>query len=257
MDEQELNQTQETEEELTDEQALEIINAENAQPEEEYDPLSDEDGAQEPEEPEAEPEPDNPEEGAAQRVEDVANRARDEPDSADAQFARRVRAAYGEMTDEQIIDAMRTAQAERMHEEDPEISVKAAKMILEARESRSGAASGAEDEKQHKDEHAQALEAQAQEMVKTKEGAALLREMLTDETVKARIDSGEWDVHQARAYYEGKKESEAHTRKAPTTMKVRGNRAPRKSIEDMTDEEFEKFSERVERARAQGKRIVL
>ena len=229
MDEQEMTmeetqgKQEEQETEMTDEQAQEILYGEEAEAEEE---------TAEEKEPE--------------------HRARDEP-SADEAFAQRVRKAYDGMTDEQIMDAMITSRAEKMHEEDPEISVKAAKMIIMAREGLSDTGKKQESEQ---DDHAKMLREQAQEMAGTREGAQLLKEMLTDETVKRKIDAGEWDVKQARAYYEGKQETESAQRKAPVTMKMKpAQTARRKSMSEMSDEEFDRVEQRVENALRAGKRV--
>ena len=244
MDEQEMTmeETQaQKETELTDEQAQEMLYSEEAEAEEEVSALEDEEpkeeeGAEEEEEQEKEP----------------AHRARDEP-GVDEAFAARVRKAYDGMTDEQIMDAMITSRAEKMHEEDPEISVKAAKMIIMARE---GLSEQRETKNDDQDEHAKMLKEQAQEMAGTREGAQLLREMLTDETVKRKIDAGEWDVKQARAYYEGKRETESEQRKAPVTMKMKSAQtAKRKSVSEMSDEEFDRVEQRVESALRAGKRV--
>ena len=248
MDEQEMTmeETQDQQEEqvteLTDEQAQEMLYGEEAEAEEEVSALEDE----EPQEEEESAEEEKAEE------KEPEHRARDEP-NADEALASRVRKAYAGMTDEQIMDAMITSRAEKMHEEDPEISVKAAKMIIMARE---GMSEKRETKNDDQDEHAKLLREQAQEMAGTREGAQLLREMLTDETVKRKIDAGEWDVKQARAYYEGKRETENEQRKAPVTMKMKSAQtAHRKSMSEMSDEEFEKVEQRVESALRAGKRV--
>lgn len=243
MDEQEMTmeETKEQQEtELTDEQAQEMLYGEEAEDEEEVSALEDEEPQEE----------ESTEETAEEK--EPEHRARDEPD-ADAAFASRVRKAYAGMTDEQIMDAMITSRAEKMHEEDPEISVKAAKMIIMAQE---GLSEKRETKNDDQDEHAKLLREQAQEMAGTREGAQILREMLTDETVKRKIDAGEWDVKQARAYYEGKRETESEQRKAPMTMKMKSAQtARRKSMSEMSDEEFEKVEQRVESALRAGKRV--
>lgn len=245
--EQEAQEPEQTEAEMTDEEIEQQIYAEEDGPGEEVNLLEDE--AQEDEQEE------EPEEEPAE--DEVEHRARDEPDkapSADEQFARRVREAYGGMTDEQIVEAMIEAQAQKMHEEDPEISVKAAKMIL-AERAKTGSAVKAEPAE---DAHAQLLKEQAQEMAATKDGAALLREMLTDETVKAKINAGEWDVKQARAYYEGKRESESRAHKAPTTIKARGAmKSATKNVRNMSDAEFDAFDKKVSDAYEHGKTPVF
>lgn len=247
MDEQEMtmeetqDQKDQQETELTDEQAQEMLYAEEAEEEEEVSALEDEEPKEE----------ESAEEEEAQEKE-PEHRARDEPD-ADEALASRVRKAYAGMTDEQIMDAMITSRAEKMHEEDPEISVKAAKMIIMARE---GLSEQRETKNDDQDEHAKLLREQAQEMAGTKEGAQILREMLTDETVKRKIDAGEWDVKQARAYYEGKRETESEQRKAPVTMKMKSAQtAHRKSMSEMSDEEFDRVEQRVESALRAGKRV--
>jgi S-DNA-T family DNA segregation ATPase FtsK/SpoIIIE len=234
------------EETVTDEEIEAQIYAEDDDEGEEVNML-DEEG----EEPETQ-EQEEAQEDAAQ--DEPAHKARDEP-SADELFARRVREAYGGMSDEQIMDAMLDAQAQKMHEEDPEISVKAAKMILQERAKTGGVQTAKTPET---DAHMEALKAQAQEMAATKEGAALLKEMLADETVKTKIDKGEWDVKQARAYYEGKRESEAESRKAPTTIKARSAvKAASKSVKNMSDAEFARLEARMDEAFEQGKRPRL
>ena len=118
MDEQEMtmeetqDQQEEQLEEMTDEQAQEILYGEEEQAEEEISALEDEEQQEEEE---------SAEEETAEEKE-PEHRARDEP-NADEAFARRVRKAYDGMTDEQIMDAMITSRAEKMHEEDPEIIV--------------------------------------------------------------------------------------------------------------------------------------
>lgn len=247
MDEQEMtmeetqDQQDQQETELTDEQAQEMLYGEEAEAEEEVSALEDEEPHEE----------EGAEEEEAQEKE-PAHRARDEPD-ADAAFASRMRKAYAGMTDEQIMDEMITSRAEKMHEEDPEISVKAAKMIIMARE---GISEQRETPNVGQDEHTKMLKEQAQEMAGTREGAQLLREMLTDETVKRKINAGEWDVKQARAYYEGKRETESEQRKAPVTMKMKSAQtAHRKSMSEMSDEEFDRVEQRVESALRAGKRV--
>lgn len=244
-------EAQEEPQELTDEQVEAQLYAEAEEEAEEVSVLE-EDG----EEAGAETDEDDAEgEQEQQEEEEPAHRARDEP-GADEQFARRVREAYGGMTDEQIVEAMLTAQAERMHAEDPEISVKAAKMILEARAKSGGAEKAATQRTAEADAHTARLTEQAREMAGTKEGAALLREMLSDEKVKAKIDAGEWDVKQARAYYEGKRESAAQARRAPTTMKTKSAQTVRrKSIDEMSDAEFAQIEAKVDDALRRGKRI--
>ena len=248
MDEQEMTmeETQDQQEEqlaeMTDEQAQEILYGEEAEAEEEVNALEDEEQQEEEE---------SAEEETAEEKE-PEHRARDEP-SADEAFAQRVRKAYAGMTDEQIMDAMITSRAEKMHEEDPEISVKAAKMIIMAREGLSDTGKKQESEQ---DDHAKMLREQAQEMAGTREGAQLLKEMLEDETVKRKINAGEWDVKQARAYYEGKQETESAQRKAPVTMKMKpAQTARRKSMSEMSDEEFDRVEQRVENALRAGKHV--
>ena len=238
--EEQAEQTIEETPEMTDEQIEENLYAPDTEEAEEINVLE-EDGEEEEEQEEAQ------EEETAE--DEPAHKARDEP-SADELFAQQVRRAYGGMT-----EAMMEAQAQKMHEEDPEISVKAAKEIIKLRAQASGVVTA---KPAAEDGHAKMLKEQAQEMASTKEGAALLKEMLTDETVKAKIDSGAWDVKQARAYYEGKRESEAGARKAPTTIKARGAvKSATKNVKNMSDAEFAKLEERMDELFESGKRPRL
>lgn len=246
MDEREQTMTdeeieQELEDAIQDEEAEEVRPLEDAEEEEE-----------EQEQEEGEDEEAQEEEEAEE--EETEHRARDEPkESEEAKFAKRIRMTYPGMTDEQIFETLLEAQAQKMHEEDAEISVKAAKMILKARQ---GAAEPVKPGKTQQEGHVEKLKEQAQRMAQTPEGARMLKDMLEDGTVRERIDAGEWDVEQARAYYEGKRE--AQKGKAPATLKTRTTRGRgERNFAKMTDREFDEADERISRALEEGYRVSL
>lgn len=162
----------------------------------------------------------------------------------------------GKYTREQIMEAVDEHLARKMHEEDAEISPKAAKKIIEA--------------------EAKAVSPTANPQVEAiKEGMKgliddgwtpeELQEFVADETVREDIAAGK-TVRQAARAYERRQRTQpaaapkAERKRAVPTIKSASLPAENINedyIDDMTPEQFAAFRAKVNKARMQGKRVRL
>lgn len=163
----------------------------------------------------------------------------------------------GKYTRAQIMEAVDEHLARKMHEEDAEISPKAAKKIIEA-EARSGAPANAQ---------LDALKAGMKGLVEDGWTEEELRAFVSDESVRDDIAAGKTVRQAARAYERRQRTAPAaetrpaERKRAVPTIKSAGLPAEgnigEDFIDEMTPEQFAAFRAKVQRARMQGKQVRL
>lgn len=171
----------------------------------------------------------------------------------DLDFSAMVRGASGDMTDAEIAEALRDYQARKIADSDKEISPKAARQIVEAREKARGATG--ESARSEAD-----MRAELQRMM-DEDGWTLdeLKAFSQDEQVKAAIDEGASLRRAAKAYLQRQIAPQTQRRRSvPTSRSAGTSDAPHESaIDRMSDEEFERFAEKAHRAAMSGKRVRI
>lgn len=178
---------------------------------------------------------------------EAALRAQSRKYQPDVQLAKTARDVFAGMTDEQIAQAMLEYRAAKMAEEDPEITPKAAKQILELKTSKA--------EPAESDVRRTQLEDQ---LYALRDSGADLRGMFQDAEIARHIDEGSWDVNMAYAYWQGAQRSAQKRDNPPVaTARSTGGGAKTKNFADMTPEEFAAFNARIEQQLRSGKRVVL
>lgn len=162
----------------------------------------------------------------------------------------------GRYTREQILEAVDEHLARKMHEEDNEISPKAAKKIIEAEAKAASPAANPQVE---------ALKSGMKSLIEDGWTQEELEAFVADETVREDIAGGKTVRQAARAF-----ERRAHTppepaakaerKRAVPTIKSAGlpdDAAGENYIKEMTSEQFAAFRAKVQKARMQGKQVRL
>ncbi len=172
----------------------------------------------------------------------------------DLDFSARVHGAAGDMTDDEIADALRDYQARRIAESDADISPKAARRIVEAQERAN----------QPRADNPQRGEAEAEVQSLYADGWTEdeLLALTTDAEVKRQFAAGV-SLRKAAKMYLQRQQTVQQTVQPQTpkrgvpTAKTAGSGAPPddNAIANMTDAEFDAFQKRVERATMEGKRV--
>lgn len=163
----------------------------------------------------------------------------------------------GKYTREQIMEAVDEHLARKMHEEDAEISPKAAKKIIEAEAKAASPAADAQVE---------AIKEGMRGLIEDGWTQEELKEFVADETVREDIAAGK-TVRQAARAYERRARTQltepapkAERKRAVPTIKSAGlpaEGAGENYIKEMTSEQFAAFREKVRKAQMQGKRVRL
>lgn len=168
----------------------------------------------------------------------------------DLDFSARVHGAAGDMTDEEITEALRDYQARKIAESDKEISPKAARKIVEAQERAN----------RQEDPRSTQVQADVQSLYNDGWTVEELQALTTDETVRRQVSEGVSLRKAAKMYLQRQTTTQQTTRRRSVpTAKTAGSGAPPdyNDIANMTDAEFDALQERVERAAMEGKRVRL
>ena len=170
----------------------------------------------------------------------------------DVNFAGRMRGIADGMTDEEIIDALTTHQARKMHERDADISEKAAKEIIRARQSGNTA------QARQVEAYRKGIESLMEDGWSTEE----LREFANDETVRSDLNEGKTLRQAATAFLRRIRSGQAETpaakkRGVPTVTRAASGNVGRDRIAEMSDEEFDKFQRSVSARALAGEKIRL
>lgn len=157
-------------------------------------------------------------------------------------------------SEDEVRELIRASKAEKLSKEDPDISPKAARRIVEAEERHAG-----------EDAQKQAITQGIQSLFEDGWTSDELRAFSMDATVREDIAAGR-SVRQAATAYlrRGRSAQEqppagANTRRGVPTLRSQAT-APtrdRSAIDDMTDAEFAEFSERAMEAAMSGKRVLI
>lgn len=157
-------------------------------------------------------------------------------------------------SEDEVRELIRASKAEKLSKEDPDISPKAARRIVEAEERHAG-----------EDAQKQAITQGIQSLFEDGWTSDELRAFSMDATVREDIAAGR-SVRQAATAYlrRGRSAQEqppagANTRRGVPTLRSQAT-APtrdRSAIDDMTDAEFAAFSERAMEAAMSGKRVLI
>ena len=169
----------------------------------------------------------------------------------DIDLAARLRGIADGMTDEEIADALRGHQARKMHEADPDISEKAAREIIKAREARVPARPDVE-----------AYRKGVEQLMADGWTADELRAFAADETVREDLANGKTLGAAATAFLrrgaktQTEQKAPEKRRGVPTIRSTATSAAASDNpLETMSDEEFRKFSARVEEEALAGKKV--
>lgn len=161
----------------------------------------------------------------------------------------------GKLTRQQIIEAVDEHLARKMHEEDADISPKAAKKIIEAEAKAAVQPTGT-----RVDELRNGLRSMLDDGWTTEEITAFA----SDETVREDIAAGKTVRQAARAYERRAREAvvspKTERKRAVPTAKGSGMAAETMNenyIEEMTPEQFAAFRAKVRKAQMQGKQVRL
>lgn len=164
-------------------------------------------------------------------------------------FSAKVRGAAGDMTEDEIAEALRSYQASKIAESDNEISPKAARKIVEEREK----ANANRQDTSRNDEITSALESLIDDGWTKDE----LKAFSLDEQVREAVNNGMGIRKAAKAYLQRQNAATTIKRRSVPTAKTAGSGSvPEENpIENMTDEEFARFSDRAQELMMQGKRV--
>lgn len=164
-------------------------------------------------------------------------------------FSAKVRGAAGDMTEDEIAEALRSYQASKIAESDKEISPKAARKIVDEREK----ANVNRQDTSRNDEIAWALESLRDDGWTTD----ALKAFTLDEQVREAVNNGMGIRKAAKAYLQRQNAATTTKRRSVPTARTAGsgNVPEENRIENMTDEEFARFSDRAQELMMQGKRV--
>ena len=170
----------------------------------------------------------------------------------DLDFSARVHGAAGDMTDDEIAEALRDYQARRIAESDADISPKAARRIVEAQERAN----------QTRADNPQTGQAEADVQSLYADGWTVdeLQALTTDAEVQRQFAAGVSLRKAAKMYLQRQQTVQPQTpKRGVPTAKTAGSGVPPddNAIANMTDAEFDALQKRVERAAMEGKRVRL
>ena len=154
-------------------------------------------------------------------------------------------------SEETVRELIRAHRAAKLAQENPDVSPKAARMIVEARE---------QAQQPKEDKATEDMTAAVQSLIDDGWTAEELRAFVADETAQADMANGKSVRQAARAFEKRqysappstKKSSVPTFRNAATSSVKRGN-----LIAEMSDEEFARFSERAYEALMDGKKVTF
>lgn len=166
-------------------------------------------------------------------------------------FSAKVRGVSGDMTEDEIAEALRSYQASKIAKGDADISEKAARKIVEEREKAAAGQTG-----NREAEITSGLNSLIDDGWTMEE----LRAFSSDEQVKQDVNSGMSIRKAAKAYLQREaapKEATPSKRRSVPTAKTAGagNVPEENKIENMTDAEFARFSDRAQEMMMEGKRV--
>ena len=166
-------------------------------------------------------------------------------------FSAKVRGVSGDMTEDEIAEALRSYQASKIAKGDADISEKAARKIVEEREKAAAGQAG-----NREAEITSGLNSLIDDGWTMEE----LRAFSGDEQVKQDVNSGMSIRKAAKAYLQREaapKETTPVKRRSVPTAKTAGtgNVPEENRIENMTDAEFARFSDRAQEMMMEGKRV--
>lgn len=166
-------------------------------------------------------------------------------------FSAKVRGVSGDMTEDEIAEALRSYQASKIAKGDADISEKAARKIFEEREKAAAGQAG-----NREAEITSGLNSLIDDGWTMEE----LRDFSSDEQVKQDVNSGMSIRKAAKAYLQREaapKEAAPSKRRSVPTAKTAGagNVPEENKIENMTDAEFARFSDRAQEMMMEGKRV--
>lgn len=166
-------------------------------------------------------------------------------------FSAKVRGVSGDMTEDEIAEALRSYQASKIAKGDADISEKAARKIVEEREKAAAGQTG-----NREAEITSGLNSLIDDGWTMEE----LRAFSSDEQVKQDVNSGMSIRKAAKAYLQREaapKETALNKRRSVPTAKTAGagNVLEENKIENMTDAEFARFSDRAQEMMMEGKRV--
>lgn len=166
-------------------------------------------------------------------------------------FSAKVRGVSGDMTEDEIAEALRSYQASKIAKGDADISEKAARKIVEEREKAAAGQAG-----NREAEITSGLNSLIDDGWTMEE----LRAFSGDEQVKQDVNSGMSIRKAAKAYLQREAEPKETTpvkrRSVPTAKTAgTGNVPEENKIENMTDVEFARFSDRAQEMMMEGKRV--
>lgn len=163
-------------------------------------------------------------------------------------FSARVRSVSGDLTDEEIAEALRSYRASKIAGSDEEISPKAARRIVEEQEKAEGT-SAVEDRRA-------ALTKEFSSLIEDGWTKDELQAFSTDAQVVQDVNSGMSIRKAAKAYLQRAQAPQTRRRSVPTARTAGAGTVPdENAIESMTDEEFARFSERAQTLMMEGKKV--
>lgn len=172
----------------------------------------------------------------------------------DVEFAGRLRGIADGMTDDEIAEALTVHQARKMHESDAEISEKAAKEIIRARQSGDAA----------RQRQIETYKTGIKSLMDDGWSADELREFSEDAGVKQDLADGRTIRQAAMAFMRRGRSSEPqsgeenrHKRGVPTVTKSAAGNIGRDKIAEMSDAEFDKFRRKAMERTVAGEKIRL
>lgn len=166
------------------------------------------------------------------------------------EFSAKVRGVSGDLSDEEIAEALRSYRASKITKSDTDISPKAARKIVEEQEKAAGAQSA---------DRRAALTSELNSLIEDGWTMEELKAFSSDERVKQDVNSGVSVRKAAKAYLQRQSAPQTNRRRSVPTAKTAGSgKTPdENAIANMSDEEFDAFQKRVEKAAMEGKRVRL
>lgn len=169
----------------------------------------------------------------------------------DLDFSAKVHGAAGDMTEDEITEALRDYQARKIAQSDTDISPKAARKIVEAQEKAHQARANAD---------TRDYRAEVQGLYDDGWTADELQALTTDADVQKNVMQNGMSLRKAaKLYLQRQNTPQTNKRRSVPTAKTAGSGAPPEdnAIANMSDEEFDAFQKRVEKAAMEGKRVRL
>lgn len=166
-------------------------------------------------------------------------------------FSAKVRGVSGDMTEDEIAEALRSYQASKIAKSDADISEKAARKIVEEREKAAAGQAG-----NREAEIISTLNSLREDGWTMEE----LRAFSSDEQTQQDVNSGMSIRKAAKAYLQREAAPKENTpvkrRSVPTAKTAGAGNVPEENkIENMTDAEFALFSDRAQEMMMEGKRV--